>query len=104
RRQCTSRRGERLSLHDALPISIDKEKVLHELGHAADFTGSRLGKIRGWAGPAISRGVSVALPIALVAGDRIKEMMPGTIDDKARSEEHTSELQSRGKIVCRLLP
>src|SRR5690606_40508016 len=26
-----------------------------------------------------------------------------TLDEKARSEEHTSELQSREKLVCRLL-
>src|SRR5439155_10860096 len=28
---------------------------------------------------------------------------PGTPDDAGRSEEHTSELQSRGHLVCRLL-
>src|SRR2546430_11991291 len=33
------------------------------------------------------------LPIALV----------GPVDDDARSEEHTSELQSQSNIVCRLL-
>jgi len=86
--------------------SIDKEKVLHELGHAADFTGSRLGKIRGWAGPAISRGVSVALPIALVAGDRIKEMMPGTIDDKAIEymQNHAPEIMAATLAATTLYP
>src|SRR5690625_5566571 len=28
----------------------------------------------------------------------------GLIDGRRRSEEHTSELQSRGHLVCRLLP
>src|SRR5690625_5555004 len=28
----------------------------------------------------------------------------GEIEDGLRSEEHTSELQSRGHLVCRLLP
>src|SRR2546428_6015651 len=28
---------------------------------------------------------------------------PGTVTDLARSEEHTSELQSRSDLVCRLL-
>src|SRR5690625_6386108 len=28
----------------------------------------------------------------------------GLISEQDRSEEHTSELQSRGQIVCRLLP
>src|SRR2546430_10127498 len=30
-------------------------------------------------------------------------MMPGIGDRKARSEEHTSELQSQSNLVCRLL-
>src|SRR5690625_6680294 len=29
--------------------------------------------------------------------------MARSIDEKVRSEEHTSELQSRGHLVCRLL-
>src|SRR5207253_6987339 len=33
-------------------------------------------------------------------GDRC---LPGTTDGLGRSEEHTSELQSRGHLVCRLL-
>src|SRR3712207_8293672 len=28
---------------------------------------------------------------------------PGSVEDEARSEEHTSELQSRQYLVCRLL-
>src|SRR5690625_6502947 len=39
-------------------------------------------------------------------GDRARmgEMVGGTISDYlGRSEEHTSELQSRGHLVCRLL-
>src|SRR5690625_6126119 len=31
------------------------------------------------------------------------EMLPGESPASTRSEEHTSELQSRGHIVCRLL-
>src|SRR5690625_2211121 len=30
-------------------------------------------------------------------------VLPLTLDGKKRSEEHTSELQSRGHLVCRLL-
>src|SRR5690625_1271649 len=33
----------------------------------------------------------------------IDEQNITTLGDKARSEEHTSELQSRGHLVCRLL-
>src|SRR6266498_5648992 len=34
--------------------------------------------------------------------DEVKKMLAGSID-MARSEEHTSELQSRPHLVCRLL-
>src|SRR5690625_6142697 len=34
---------------------------------------------------------------------RIAEMMDAKDIDASRSEEHTSELQSRGHLVCRLL-
>lgn len=63
--------------------SISKELALHELGHAADYTKGRIGKIRGIAEPMMMRGAAVALPIALIAGDRIAELLPGTVDDRA---------------------
>lgn len=62
---------------------VGKEVALHELGHAADYTGSMIGKFRGIAEPILRRGVMTALPIAMIAGDRIKEFLPGTVDDKA---------------------
>src|SRR5207302_9420527 len=67
-----------LSLHDALPISIEC---------IAGGILARLGK------------VSRDQP-ALVGGQM--EPLPGTGRD-SRSEEHTSELQSRENLVCRLL-
>src|SRR5439155_20661715 len=36
-------------------------------------------------------------------GQIAKEQKKGIIDAFLRSEEHTSELQSRGQLVCRLL-
>jgi len=63
--------------------SISKELALHELGHAADYTKGRLGKFRGFAEPMLLRGAAVALPVALIAGDRIAELLPGTVDDRA---------------------
>src|SRR5437870_11307397 len=70
-----------LSLHDALPISLDP--VARELpaeGIADVHSGIQGVRIR-----QLSRaGSSAARPVQ-------------------RSEEHTSELQSRGHLVCRLL-
>src|SRR2546422_1913163 len=63
-----------LSLHDALPISGAGDRA----AHAAD-----------------SRGVPAAPAASLRAG----ALHPA----RSRSEEHTSELQSRLHLVCRLL-
>src|SRR3712207_9105813 len=69
-----------LSLHDALPICRRR-------GCAAGVAAGRSGRAGG------ARGGSS------VAGGR-----PGPVDaGPARSEEHTSELQSRQYLVCRLL-
>src|SRR3712207_8721338 len=67
-----------LSLHDALPISAGK-------------TCSRM-KSQSWALTSSARA------------ERAKSM-PGKVsaDVTGRSEEHTSELQSRQYLVCRLL-
>src|SRR3712207_7650814 len=69
-----------LSLHDALPISGDdvaagEDAVDEELERHDDGVGD----------PVVGR-----------------EQQPGA-DDGERSEEHTSELQSRQYLVCRLL-
>lgn len=64
-----------------LPLA-DKAIAMHELGHAADYTAGRIGKIRKILEPMLMRGAQFALPVALVAGDRIAEILPGTIDDK----------------------
>src|SRR5439155_23774143 len=73
-----------LSLHDALPISMTS--------------------------PALDIGIAhLARPGELQSGDRCvvktsaQRTLIGVIDGVGRSEEHTSELQSRGHLVCRLL-
>src|SRR5207253_8969650 len=69
-----------LSLHDALPISMTSPPTL-DLDAEADVDLGRYARAlaaRWW-----------LLPAGLIAGER--------------SEEHTSELQSRGHLVCRLL-
>ena len=56
----------------------------------------------GWDGTA--RGTGEALTKAGIVGTATYENMSGGGGGKAsRSEEHTSELQSRRKLVCRLL-
>src|SRR3712207_8633208 len=72
-----------LSLHDALPISGGD----HEVGHA----GLRHGGDVGQGGPALGAG----------HGERAHAPLLDHRD--VRSEEHTSELQSRQYLVCRLL-
>src|SRR3712207_7071995 len=67
-----------LSLHDALPISRQHRKPLPETG-------------RGWGG--------IALPLLFVFVFVALIRRLGLL----RSEEHTSELQSRQYLVCRLL-
>src|SRR3712207_8229499 len=74
-----------LSLHDALPISIRRASHFSEGIRAAV---EQAAACRAWAGgrastPAARRG--------------------GVDPRRRRSEEHTSELQSRQYLVCRLL-
>src|SRR2546430_3106558 len=68
-----------LSLHDALPICIPhrhRRRVIHVHAHVL--------------------GVLLALPVDVLAEVRLPV-------EEARSEEHTSELQSQSNLVCRLL-
>src|SRR5256884_5709834 len=59
-----------LSLHDALPISVNADSRVHE-AYIRDFVAGRV--------------------------------QPSEENGGKRSEEHTSELQSRLHLVCRLL-
>src|SRR5437868_12410429 len=67
-----------LSLHDALPISSPLSVTRAFPGH------------RQWA------KIAAATPCPT-------RVRPSRIDRGSRSEEHTSELQSRFDLVCRLL-
>ncbi len=62
---------------------VSKELLLHELGHAADYTGSRFGRFRAVAEPILERAAVAAVPIALIAGDELAKAIPGTVDDHA---------------------
>lgn len=85
---------------------VGKEHVLHELGHAADYTAGRVGRFRAFAEPILQRSALVALPIALVAGDRIKELLPGTIDDRAIEfmQNHAPEIMGATLAATSLYP
>src|SRR5690625_7097134 len=75
-----------LSLHDALPIS--RIAVSASLAGMISTTSPRTRKV-----PLLK---SISLRSYWIS-------MRGTFRVRGRSEEHTSELQSRGHLVCRLL-
>src|SRR2546422_9725424 len=77
-----------LSLHDALPIST----------RAPVMSGTRAGR------PTFSSvGTSKAMPTATIAASTAHRIPARPCSVGSRSEEHTSELQSRLHLVCRLL-
>src|SRR5690606_40870974 len=78
-----------LSLHDALPI-FSLGLIVYMATHAGRLT--RLTR------------TALALVLAGALGNGIDRLRLGyVIDFVHRSEEHTSELQSRENLVCRLL-
>src|SRR5690242_20952802 len=79
-----------LSLHDALPISPSRP--------------SRLGTSTRWAGSSTPRTPRCATTTRCRArSSTSRRPRPGRTEPWARSEEHTSELQSHVNLVCRLL-
>src|SRR5207249_10701355 len=87
-----------LSLHDALPIS-------HTLGTAANTQMMVFGNM----GPDSGTGVAFTRNQVTGAKELYGEYLPNAQGEdvvagiRTRSEEHTSELQSRFDLVCRLL-
>src|SRR5699024_11798417 len=89
-----------LPLHDALPISPDLGGGLVEgddvtalgRGESCLEPGGPRSDDGDLAGAALDHGLQHEL-----------RLVPGPGVDQARSEEHTSELQSRFDLVCRLL-
>src|SRR3712207_7829233 len=79
-----------LSLHDALPISTPPNAII--AGTTTDSGGTDRGSLRPNA-PTLP--IATATPASTAT---TRPSGPGT-----RSEEHTSELQSRQYLVCRLL-
>jgi hypothetical protein len=85
---------------------VGKAVMLHELGHAADYTKGTMGKIRAVAEPAIRNAAAIALPIAMIAGDSIKAVIPGTFDDKVIGfmQDHAPELMGATLAATTLYP
>src|SRR5690606_40804670 len=84
-----------LSLHDALPI-------YRRPGHlraGRRNRGCRAGGFRRSLRPAVVRRSSGLSD----AGDHDRAVRQANVPADPRSEEHTSELQSRENLVCRLL-
>src|SRR5690606_40421509 len=84
-----------LSLHDALPISAGDDKLLPHTDRVARKGVCLLQSIDAHTGLARDGVKRVA------GGDRVS--VAGQPAGGCRSEEHTSELQSRENLVCRLL-
>src|SRR5207302_10314092 len=88
-----------LSLHDALPIFGDGVRVAVDgeldpgVAGRADVVGGQIEPLR--------RGVDLERGAGARAGP--EQLAEVDLDRRARSEEHTSELQSRENLVCRLL-
>src|SRR5699024_11992149 len=92
-----------LSLHDALPISFLRRGLrclLRRRMHVELLDALSIGI-------SIARrdfGTAGSVMFLLDLGELLEEWThKKSVDDLARSEEHTSELQSRFDLVCRLL-
>src|SRR5690606_40849880 len=89
-----------LSLHDALPISTDLVLRVTEMLRQHGV----VNKFVEFFGPGLDNmPVANRATIANMAPEYGATIGFFPVDEKTRSEEHTSELQSRENLVCRLL-
>src|SRR5207247_10820627 len=86
-----------LSLHDALPTSTAAPAASAARATAALRVSTETGPRPRRTSCSIT---GATRPISSSAGTGAE---PGRVDSPPRSEEHTSELQSRVELVCRLL-
>src|SRR5690606_40533729 len=93
-----------LSLHDALPISVPPRQVVCPVVAVGPFPALRalhlLGGVDGGT-PRSLRQMPERFGAAVQAGIAPADLCP-LAGSAGRSEEHTSELQSRENLVCRL--
>src|SRR5690606_39309815 len=86
-----------LSLHDALPISQGVSAKAEETSTSPSITATCC---------SLNTSASMAFRALLVAGVNSDSLIMARLPAASaviRSEEHTSELQSRENLVCRLL-
>src|SRR5690606_41198353 len=83
-----------LSLHDALPICLAVERSVARPAPARSVADVVLER-------ALELEAAVLVPVAIEAVALAAPELAFVMD--LRSEEHTSELQSRENLVCRLL-
>src|SRR5690606_41558656 len=92
------------SLHVPAPVSplVPYTTLVRSSGAGAlALTGHKLGGPYG-AGVLLLGRDTPCVPL-LHGGGQERDVRSGTLDVPSRSEEHTSELQSRENLVCRLL-
>src|SRR5207302_8996178 len=96
-----STQSHTLSLHDALPILIESVPRGSVSGSAPGLYSEAVlrSSPSSFTACAASRGGRTTVTVQTAADATLPETPPSN----ARSEEHTSELQSRENLVCRLL-
>src|SRR5690606_40121617 len=93
-----------LSLHDALPISIFGLPVdLLSASNMTVTTSAPDGKYVLKSGDTMSGDLKMEDGAGIYVDGQLEVKCESKFGRKVRSEEHTSELQSRENLVCRLL-
>src|SRR5690606_40812384 len=93
-----------LSLHDALPISIEgRESVVTAIiKESTTPSCAPLANNASATGMVPKMSAYIGTPISVASTTPKGLLLPSRVDTHPRSEEHTSELQSRENLVCRL--
>src|SRR5439155_26170674 len=92
-----------LSLHDALPIWGQSRALVLPPSTSGAASGDRVNRrVRPWCASELNASLEIANG-AQCKHRAAAESSEDAFNSDARSEEHTSELQSRGHLVCRLL-
>src|SRR5690606_41584341 len=94
-----------LSLHDALPIYTNSSSAIRSINPELEdavriLGGSRFTAIWRVVMPLLKRSLAGAFILVFIPATR---ELSAAIFLYSRSEEHTSEVQSRENLVCRLL-